>query len=69
MFHLLRAKLLLFSPSAGAASFVWIIVWFFAISSTPNDHPFISEAEKNYIVESIGPTVAEDTEDVGMSPP
>ncbi|CAL4206995.1 unnamed protein product, partial [Meganyctiphanes norvegica] len=43
------------------ACLVWCVVWFLVVTSKPKDYRWISEAEHNYIKQSIGNTVASKT--------
>ena len=38
----------------GGGSLVWLVLWFFVVSDRPDDHPWISRAERDYILESFG---------------
>ena len=38
----------------GGVSLVWLVLWFFVVSDRPEDHPWISRAERDYILESLG---------------
>ncbi|XP_059617450.1 sialin-like [Phlebotomus argentipes] len=40
----------------GAIGLVWAIAWMFIVKAGPEDDPFISEKEKNYILNSLGHT-------------
>ena len=44
----------------GVLVLIWCILWFTIISDTPQKFRWISEAEKNYIVESIGESITSD---------
>ncbi|OQV14442.1 Sialin [Hypsibius exemplaris] len=45
----------------GATSILWYVLWQFFAFDSPNNHPRITEAERLYIVNSIGTTDAADT--------
>jgi ACS family sodium-dependent inorganic phosphate cotransporter len=38
----------------GAIGCVWLVLWMIIVRRGPEDDPFISEEEKNYIVKKIG---------------
>ena len=38
----------------------------FSVTSAPNNHPYISRVEKEYIVEEIGPIVSDETTDLSV---
>ncbi|XP_071109026.1 uncharacterized transporter slc-17.2-like [Haliotis cracherodii] len=40
----------------GAISVFWCLLWYYTVASTPAQHPRISKAERNYIINSIGET-------------
>ena len=40
--------------SQGGASVVFVILWAVLVYDSPSQHPWISDAEKNYILESTG---------------
>ncbi|XP_046577943.1 uncharacterized transporter slc-17.2-like [Haliotis rubra] len=40
----------------GAISVFWCLLWYYTVASSPAQHPRISTAEKNYIINSIGDT-------------
>lgn len=35
----------------GSFSLLWLVLWFFVVSDKPDDHPWISRAERDYILE------------------
>lgn len=39
---------------SGIIALFWCFLWFFFVRESPNHDPWVSEAEKNYIQESIG---------------
>ncbi|XP_025084632.1 sialin-like [Pomacea canaliculata] len=41
---------------SGLGNLLWVVVWFVVTADTPTKHKWISEAEKNYILRSIGET-------------
>ncbi|XP_071109650.1 uncharacterized transporter slc-17.2-like isoform X1 [Haliotis cracherodii] len=43
---------------SGGISVIWCGVWYYTVASTPSQHPWISQQEKNYITMSIGETKA-----------
>ncbi|CAG2223698.1 SLC17A5 [Mytilus edulis] len=47
-----RSRLVTVSYLGGLAC-IWVIVWFIIVRDTPSDHPWISEAERDYINNSI----------------
>lgn len=42
---------------SGAVGCVWAVVWFALVSNDPRTHRWISQEEKEYIINSIGPQV------------
>ncbi|VDI75516.1 Hypothetical predicted protein [Mytilus galloprovincialis] len=47
-----RSKLVTVSYLGGLAC-IWVVAWFILVRDTPSDHPWISEAERDYINNSI----------------
>lgn len=41
----------------GAVGVVWAIIWICTVADSPSEHKWISEEEKNYIVESLNTSV------------
>lgn len=54
---------LVWLASVGAVGLVWFVLWSLLVSSTPETHKRISEAEKQYIMSSLKNEVGGD---VGM---
>ena len=46
--------------SIGIAGLIWCVAWFFLAANTPDQHKFISEVEKNYILNNIQETNRKD---------
>ena len=51
----------------GGAGCVWAIFWFALVSDDPRTHPRISECERDYITQSIGPQVPQPTPYLSLS--
>ena len=47
---------IIFKSLKGIAGLIWCVIWFFLAASSPDKHKFISEEEKNYIMNNIQET-------------
>jgi ACS family sodium-dependent inorganic phosphate cotransporter-like MFS transporter 5 len=43
----------------GGSTLIWLAFWFFFVFDSPNDHPRITDAEKEYIRSATGSHVQE----------
>ncbi|XGW14763.1 hypothetical protein V3C99_000774 [Haemonchus contortus] len=41
----------------GCSGILWALCWWYVSAATPNDHSYITEEERNYIVEKVGTVV------------
>ncbi|KAJ0174655.1 hypothetical protein K1T71_009763 [Dendrolimus kikuchii] len=53
----------------GVIAAVWCLFWWFLVYDSPVQHPRISDAEKQYILEAIGDKVTHESKDKKVVPP
>ncbi|KAK6015404.1 hypothetical protein OSTOST_19170, partial [Ostertagia ostertagi] len=45
------------TPTSGCSGILWALCWWYVSAATPNDHSYITEEERTFIVEKVGTVV------------